>query len=73
MVNILGRDENQIVNCWKCMTIVAMSELMNGHPTDALEDFRKAANLVKRDTGSVPAWLTSRVDVAATEVAKQKR
>lgn len=73
MVNILGRDENQIVNCWKCMTIVAMSELMNGHPTDALEDFRKAANLVKRDTGSVPAWLTSRVDVAATEMAKQKR
>lgn len=71
MVNILDRDENQIGNCWKCLTIVAMSELMNGYAKQALEDFGKAANVVRRDTGSVPAWLTSRVDVAAAEAAKQ--
>jgi hypothetical protein len=50
-----------------------MSELMNGYPKEALEDFRKAADVVRRETGSVPTWLTSRVDVAATEAAKQNR
>jgi hypothetical protein len=73
MVNILDRDENQLSNCWKCLTIGAMSELMNGYPKEALEDFRKAADVVRRETGSVPTWLTSRVDVAATEAAKQNR
>jgi hypothetical protein len=73
MVNILDRDENQIGNCWKCLTIVAMSELMNGYPKQALEDFQKATNLVGRESGSVPAWLASRVDLAAAEAAKQRR
>ncbi|SFI16797.1 hypothetical protein [Bradyrhizobium sp. cf659] len=73
MVNILDRDETQIGNCWKCLTIIAMSELMNGYPKQALEDFRKAANVARRDTGSVPAWLSSRADMAAAEAAKQNR
>jgi hypothetical protein len=50
-----------------------MSELMHGCPREALEDFQKAVTVVKRDTGSVPAWLTSRVDFAAVEAAKENR
>jgi hypothetical protein len=73
MVNILDRDNDQIGNCWKCVTIVAMSEAMHGYPREALEDFRKAVNVVRRDTGSVPAWLTASVDSAAAEAAKQNR
>lgn len=73
MVNILDRDESQIGNCWKCLTIGAMTKLMHGYPKDAVEDFQKASQLVKRDTGSVPAWLTSRIEIAAAEAAKQKR
>jgi DNA-nicking Smr family endonuclease len=71
MAHILDGDESQISNCWKCLTIIAMTELMHGYPKEALEDFQKAANVVKRDTGSVPSWLTSRADVAAAEAAKQ--
>jgi hypothetical protein len=73
MANILDRDDNQIGNCWKCLTIVAMTELMHGYPRDAVNDFQKAVNVVERDAGSVPAWLTSRVDIAAAEAAKQNR
>jgi hypothetical protein len=73
MANILRQDENQIANCWKCLTIVGMSDIMHGYPREALEAFQKAVSDVKRDTGSIPAWLTSRVDVAAAEVAKQNR
>jgi hypothetical protein len=47
-----------------------MTKLMHDYPKEALEDFGKAINLVKRDTGSAPKWLTSRVDVAA-EAAKK--
>jgi len=71
MAHILDGDDSQISNCWKCLTITAMTELMHGYPNEALEDFQKAANVVKRDTGSVPAWLTSRLDIAAAEAAKQ--
>ncbi|MGX4774017.1 hypothetical protein ACWAUC_29930 [Bradyrhizobium guangdongense] len=71
MVNILDRDEDQIGNCWKCVTIVAMSELMNGYPREALGDFKKAEELARRDNGSVPPWLTSRAGLAAAEAAKQ--
>lgn len=71
MVHILDGNNSQIINCWKCLTIAAMTELMHGHPKEALEDFQKAANVVKRDTGSVPSWLTSRADIAAAEAAKQ--
>jgi hypothetical protein len=73
MVNILDRDESQIGNCWKCLTIGAMTKLMHGYPKEAVEDFQKASQLVKRDTGSVPAWLTSRIEIAATEAAMHKR
>jgi hypothetical protein len=71
MAHILDGNDSQISNCWKCLTIVAMTELMHGYPKEALEDFQKAANVVKRDTGSVPSWLTSRADVAAAEAAKR--
>jgi hypothetical protein len=73
MVHILDGDDKHIGNCWKCLTIVGMSEIMLGYPREALEDFQKAVNVVKRDTGSVPEWLTSRVDLAAAESAKQNR
>jgi hypothetical protein len=72
MVRILGGDNNQIGNCWKCLTIVAMTEIMHGYPREALKDFQKAVSVVKRDTGAAPGWLTSRVDLAAAEAAKQK-
>lgn len=71
MVNIVGRDNSQISNCWKCLVIAAMTELMHRYPKEALEDFQKATNVVKRDSGSVPAWLTSRLDFAAAEASKQ--
>jgi hypothetical protein len=79
MAHILDFDDStdrnriviQIMNCWKCLTINAMTKLMHGYPKDALEDFQQAANVVERDTGSVPEWLASRLDIAATEAAKQ--
>jgi hypothetical protein len=71
MAHVLDGDESQISNCWKCLTIGAMTKLMLGYPKEAVEDFQRAANVVKRDTGSVPAWLTSRLDIAAAEAAKQ--
>jgi hypothetical protein len=64
MVNILDRDDKQIGNCWKCLTIIGMTEIMHGYPGDALNHFREAVNVAKRDTGSAPAWLASRVDMA---------
>jgi hypothetical protein len=73
MVHILDGDESQVSNCWKCLTIGAMTELMRGYPKEALQDFQKAASVVKRDTGFVPAWLTSRLDIAAAEAAKQNQ
>jgi hypothetical protein len=72
VVNILDRDDDQIGNCWKCLTITAMSMLMHGRPVDAVQFFQKAMEVVKRNTGSVPAWLTSRIDIATAEAAKQK-
>ncbi len=73
MVHILDSDNSQLSNCWKCLTIAAMTELMHGYPKEALQDFQEAANVVKRDTGSVPPWLMSRLDIAAAEAAKQKQ
>jgi hypothetical protein len=71
MIHILDADESQISNCWKCLTIIAMTELMHGDPKDAVGDFQRATSVVKRDTGAVPAWLTSRIAMAAAEAAKQ--
>ena len=73
VVHILDGDENHIGSCWKCLTIIGMTQAMHGYPREALEDFQKAVNVVKRDTGSVPTWLTSRVDLAAAEAAKENR
>jgi len=44
--------------------------LMHGYANQAVEDFQKAAKVVERDTGSVPAWLTSRTDIAAAVDAR---
>jgi hypothetical protein len=71
MAHILDDDDNQIRNCWKCLTIIGMSDIMHGYPKDALQDLQTAVIVVKRDTGSVPAWLTNRVDYVAAEAAKQ--
>jgi hypothetical protein len=71
MAHILEDDNDHIGNCWKCLTIIGMTEVMHGYAREALEDFKKAVIVVRRDTGSVPAWLTSRVDLAAAEAAKQ--
>ncbi len=71
MVHLLDGDISQINNCWKCFAIAAMTQLMHGYPKEALEDFKNAARVVTRDTGSIPRWLTSRLDIAAAEAAKQ--
>jgi hypothetical protein len=71
IMRILDGDESNIGNCWKCLTVMGMTEAMHGYPGEGLGNFRKAANLVKRDTGSVPGWLTSRLDLAAAEAAKK--
>ena len=72
-IHILDGDLSQISNCWKCFTINAMTKLQHGYPKEAVEDFQRAANVAKRDTGSVPEWLTSRLNIAAAEAAKQNR
>ena len=66
-------DENDFSGCWKCFTIFGMSMFMHEYPREALDLLQKAVNAVKRDTGSVPAWLASRVDLAAAEAAKTNR
>jgi hypothetical protein len=64
MLKILDNDKNQVDNCWKCFTIMGMSSLMHGYPKDGLAGLQVAVDVVKRDTGSVPAWLASRIDIA---------
>jgi hypothetical protein len=73
MAYIFDGDDSHIGNCWKCLTIIGMTEVMHGYPREALQDFQKAVNMVKRDNGSAPAWLTARVDIAAAEAEKQNR
>jgi len=73
MAHILDDDNDQIGSCWKCLTIVGMTELMHGYPKEAQADLQKAVSIVKRDAGSAPEWLTSRVDIAAAEAAKQNQ
>ena len=68
-IQLLDSDDDQVKNCWKCLTIIGMSELMHRDYKDALQTLQAAVKIVERDTGSVPAWLTSRVDVA-TQAAK---
>jgi hypothetical protein len=64
MFKILDSDKIQVNNCWKCFTIMGMSSLMLGYPKVGLAELQIAADVVKRDTGSVPAWLTSRIGIA---------
>ena len=71
MAHILDDDNSQIGNCWKCLTIVGMTELMHGYAKEAQEDLERAVNVAKRDAGSAPEWLISRVGLAAAEAAKQ--
>lgn len=70
MVNILDKDESQIKKCWKCLTIIGISMLMHGQPKDALSALQEAVEVAKQETGSVPAWLPSRVELAAAEAKK---
>jgi hypothetical protein len=71
MLDLLGHDESQLDNCWKCLTIGGMTVLMHGDPKAAVGYFKEAVDVVKRDTGSAPEWLTSRMDIAVKEAAKQ--
>jgi hypothetical protein len=66
-------DKDNLENCWKCYAIMGMSITMHGGLKDALPFFQSAVTLVKRDTGSVPAWLTSRINLVAAEAAKRNR
>ncbi len=63
--------DSNVDNCWKCQIIFGMSELMNGYPREALNAFRLAKKLVERDTGSIPQWLNSRIDLAKQELEKK--
>ena len=72
-IHILDDDADNIGNCWKCLTIIGMTKAMHGYAGEALVDFQKAENMVRRDTGSVPEWLTSRVSLVAAEAAKENR
>ncbi|GLH76190.1 hypothetical protein SSBR45G_10980 [Bradyrhizobium sp. SSBR45G] len=70
MVTILEKNESQIRRCWKCLTIVGISMLMRGQAKDALSALQEAVEVVKQETGAVPAWLPSRVELAEAEAKK---
>jgi hypothetical protein len=65
---ILDSDMEQINNCWKCLTILGMSGLLAGNMKVGLEGLQAAREVVKRDLGSVPTWLNSRIEIAAQAV-----
>jgi len=71
MIHILDKDEDNMSNCWKCQTIIGMTMGMHEGFDVALTAFQRAKDLAKRDTGSVPEWLTSRADIFVSEAAKQ--
>lgn len=73
MGHIFNGDDSYIGNCWKCLTIIGMTMAQHGHAREALEALQNAVNVVNRETGSVPAWLTSRVDLVAAQAAKENR
>lgn len=64
MRTIFNNDQDQVDHCWKCFTILGMSALLRGFPKDALAELQVASKLVQHDTGSVPMWLASRIDLA---------
>lgn len=65
MAHIFNDDDALTDDCWKCLTIIGMTELMHGYPREALEDLQKAVSVSETENGAVPRWLTSRVDIAA--------
>jgi len=69
MIHILDGDANHIGNCWKCLTIMGMTALMHGSLREALEGFLLQSGKLPQS----PGWLASRVDLAATQVAKENR
>ncbi|XUM21675.1 hypothetical protein ACRAVF_31115 [Bradyrhizobium oligotrophicum S58] len=70
MVTILDKNDSQIKKCWKCLTIMGISMLMHEQPKDALSFLQEAVEVAKQETGSVPAWLPSRLEIAAAEAKK---
>jgi hypothetical protein len=73
MLRILNNDSRQTANCWKCLTIVGMSEADHGLTKDALVPLEGAVKIVQRETGSVPRWLTSRIELIAADAARPIR
>ena len=68
MFKILDQDASQVSNCWKCLTIMGMSEAMHGYQGEGLTHLQSAVDLVRKQTGSVPQWLVSRVQAVAADV-----
>ena len=73
ILRILNGDSRQAANCWKCLTIVGMAEADHGLTKDALVPLEGAVKIVQRETGSVPPWLTSRVELIAADAAKSSQ
>ena len=73
LTKILGGDENQSNNCWKCLTIIGMTQADYGFTKEAMGPLIAAAKVAQRDTGSVPPWLKSRIDLVAADAAKSSR
>ena len=68
MFKILNQDSSQVSNCWKCLTIMGMSEAMHGYRAEGLTHLENAVYVVRKQTGSVPQWLISRVQAAAADL-----
>ena len=71
MFKILDQDSAQVTNCWKCLTIVGMTEANHGYPSEGLTHLQNAVFVVRRETGNVPQWLLSRVQAVGAAVAKR--
>jgi hypothetical protein len=72
IVRILDGDDVQFGNCWKCLATLGMSELVHGYAQEGLEELREAAKVAKRDIGSVPIWLNSKIGLATSEIGKKR-
>jgi hypothetical protein len=70
---ILEEDDKQFSNCWKCLVITGMSSADYGLIKEAVPILRDAEILVQRDTGSVPPWLASRIELIGAHAAKANR
>ena len=70
MFKILNQDSSQVSNCWKCLTIMGMSEAMHGYQGEGLTHLQNAVYVVRKQTGAVPQWLVSRVQAVGADVPK---